>query len=355
MSLFNEMLGAGESLFKQEDALDPEYLPKLLPYRELQQKQIASAIKPLFSDRNGRNLFVFGSPGIGKTAAARWVLRDLEETTDEVLQLFINCWQKNSTYKIMLEICSLLDYKFTQNKNTDELFNVIKNMVNKKSAVFVFDEIDKVEDLDFLYAILNDIEKKTVVLITNYKNWIASLEDRIKSRLLPETLEFKSYTKEETKEILKQRIGFAFVPGVWAQDAFELVASRAGEIHDVRAGLFLLRQAGLAAEEAGQKRIALSHAQKSIEKLSTYETEKTPDLESDEKLVLELVKSNSGKKIGELFELYTKQGGTGTYKTFQRRIEKLEKGGMITSSRTFGGKEGNTTVITYQQPKLTEF
>jgi len=355
MSLFNEMLGAGESVFKDEDALDTEFLPKLLPYRELQQKQIASAIRPLFSDRNGRNLFVFGSPGIGKTAAARWVLRDLEETTDEVLQLFVNCWQKNSTYKIMLELCNLLDYKFTQNKNTDELFTVIKNIVNKKTAVFVFDEIDKVEDLDFLYAILNDIEKKTVVMLTNYKDWMASIEDRIRSRLLPEMLEFKPYTKEETKEILKQRIGFAFVPGVWAQDAFELAASRAGELHDVRAGLFLLRQAGLAAEEAGQKRIALAHAQTALEKLRSYENEKSPDLECDEKLVLELVKTHSGKKIGELFDLYAKNGGTGMYKTFQRRIEKLEKGGMISITKTFGGKDGNTTIIKYEQPKLTEF
>lgn len=355
MSLFNEMLGAGESLFKQEDALDPEYLPKLLPYRELQQKQIASAIKPLFSDRNGRNLFVFGSPGIGKTAAARWVLRDLEETTDEVLQLFINCWQKNSTYKIMLELCNLSGYKFTQNKNTDELFSVVKNIVNKKTAVFVFDEIDKVEDYEFLYSILNDVEKKTVILITNYKDWIAKLEDRIRSRLLPEQLEFKPYTKEETKEILKQRIGYAFVPGVWAQDAFDLVAARAGELHDVRGGLFLLRQAGLAAEEAGQKRIALAHAHTALERLGNFTEEKAADLVDDEKLVLELVKNNSGKKIGELFEAYTTKGGIGTYKTFQRRIEKLEKGGLITANKTFGGKEGNTTVVTYQQPTLTEF
>ncbi len=355
MSLFNEMLGAGESVFKNEDALDTEYLPKLLPYREMQQKQVASAIKPLFADRNGRNLFVFGSPGVGKTAAARWVLRDLQDTTDEVLQLFVNCWQKNSTYKILLELCSQLDYKFTQNKNGDELFTVIKNIVNKKTAVFVFDEIDKVEDFDFLYSILNDIEKKTVVLITNYKDWIAHLEDRVRSRLLPEILEFRQYTKEETKEILKQRVGYAFVPGVWSQDAFELAANRAGELHDVRAGLFLLRQAGLAAEEAGQKRIALAHAQKAIEKLSSFENQKVISLEDDETLVLGLVKSNSGKKIGELFELYTKQAGTGTYKTFQRRIEKLEKSGMISVNKTFGGKEGNTSVITYLQPKLTEF
>lgn len=355
MTLFKDMLGSGESIFKNEDALNPEFLPKLLPYREHQQHQIASAIKPLFADRNGRNIFVSGLPGIGKTAATCWVLRDLEETSDEVIPLFINCWQKNSTYKIMLELCSLLDYKFTQNKNTDELFTVIKNVVNKKTAVFVFDEIDKVEDFDFLYAILNDIEKKCVILITNYAAWLTSIENRIRSRLLPELLEFKPYTKEETKEILKQRIGYAFVPGVWAQDAFECIANRAGELHDLRAGLFLLRQAGIATETAGQKRITIEHANIALQTLKDWDQKTPAYLEDDTKLVFELIKEHSGKKIGELFSIYQEKGGIGTYKTFQRRIEKLEKENFITTNKTFGGKEGNTTIVTYKQPTLTEY
>ena len=355
MTLFKDMLGSGESIFKDEEVLDPEFLPKLLPYREQQQHQIASAIKPLFADRNGRNVFISGAPGIGKTAATKWVLRDLEETTDDVVPLFINCWQKNSTYKIFLELCHMLEYKFTPNKNTDELFTVIKNLTNQKSAVFVFDEIDKVEDLDFLYAILNDIEKKTVILITNYANWLTTLEARIRSRLLPEMLEFKEYTKEETKEILKQRLGYAFVPGVWAQDAFEVVANSAGELHDVRAGLFLLRQAGIVAERVGSKRIMQEHAVKAIAMLNEWNPNTIGSLEQDEKLVLELVKEHTGKKIGELFEVYAKKGGQCTYKTFQRRIEKLEKGDLVTTTKTFGGKDGNTTIVTFKQPKLSEF
>jgi cell division control protein 6 len=79
MSLFKDVLGAGESLFKNEESLDPEWVPKLLPHREMQQKAVANALKPLLQDRNGRNVFIFGAPGIGKTAATRVVLRDLEE------------------------------------------------------------------------------------------------------------------------------------------------------------------------------------------------------------------------------------------------------------------------------------
>ena len=143
MGYFDRHLSADESLFKNEDALDLEWLPKEIPFRENQQGAVASAIMPLISKRNGKNVFVFGDPGIGKTAAVRWILRDLEETTDEIDPVYINCWQKNTSYKIFVEICHVLGYKFTQNKNTEEIFSIIKNIVNKKSAVFVFDEIAK--------------------------------------------------------------------------------------------------------------------------------------------------------------------------------------------------------------------
>ena len=97
-------------------------------------------------------------------------------------------------------------------------------MANRKPIVVAFDEIDKVEDFDFLYSILNDIYKKSIFLITNYKEWLDKLEDRIKSRLMPEIIEFKPYDEKETSEILKQRTMYAFLPGVLDDAAFELIS-----------------------------------------------------------------------------------------------------------------------------------
>ena len=77
MSLFKDMLKDSETLFKNSIALDYDYIPKLIPYRENQQHFIANCIKPLFQNRNGRNCIVFGPPGIGKTVALRHVLQDL--------------------------------------------------------------------------------------------------------------------------------------------------------------------------------------------------------------------------------------------------------------------------------------
>lgn len=357
MGLFDAALKEGESLFKNEDALDYEFVPPVIPFRENQQHALASCIKPLLQGRNGRNVFVYGAPGIGKTSATRWVLKELEESTDDVHTLYINCWQKNTTFKIFEELCHLFGYKFTQNKHSEELLAVIKQHTLKKPAVFVFDEIDKAEDLDFLYALLNDIYKKSIILITNYKTWLDTVEDRIKSRLVPEIIEFREYDATQTKEILKQRMGYAFVPGVWQADAFSLIADKAAETKDVRMGLYLLREAGLAAEDACSRKILVEHAQQAIGKISEFMRRSANQLDDDTQLVLSVVKEQSGGRIGDLFKAYTDKGGQGAYKTFQRKIDKLSKSGFVSVEKITGGKEGTTTLVTFaaKDKKLNEF
>jgi cell division control protein 6 len=345
MGLFDDVLKGGESLIRNEQALDYEFLPKLLPFREGEQKYLAECIKPLFTSRSGRNVLIHGMPGIGKTAATRAVLRDLEENTDEIYVVYINCWQHNTTYKILIETCDQLGYKFTQNKNTTELMKVIASICNKKAAVFVFDEIDKVEEFDFLYSILMDVYRKAVFLITNYKSWLMELDERIRSRLTPELVEFKQYNAQETREILKQRMEYAFVPGVWMPDAFDAVAKRAAEVKDVRSGLFIMKNASLEAESKSSKKITLEHVKTALARMDEFFTKNQAELEDDTRNILELVNKNPGKKIGDLYHLYQKQGGQGSYKTFQRKIARLEQNRFITLEKSGGGAGGNTTIV----------
>lgn len=355
-NIFNDMLKSGESLFKNLDALDFEFIPKMLPYRENQQHYIASCVKPLLQGRNGKNIFIFGAPGIGKTAAIRWIFRDLEEHTDDVVPIYINCWQKNTTYKVVIEMCSLLGYKFTQNKKTEELFKIVKGILNKKTVVFAFDEIDKVEDFDFLYSILEEIFKKTILLITNYREKLDELDERIKSRLLPEMLEFPQYKVDETAGILKERAKYAFVPGVWDKDAIDLVAAKTSDVKDIRCGLYLMRAAGSIAEEGSSKKIMLNHAKLAIEKLPEFTIKDKDGLDDSSQEILGIVKENSGKKIGDLFKIYQKKGGSSTYKTFQRKIAKLSENRFISTEKITGGKEGTTTIVSIdKEKKLTEF
>jgi len=351
MGIFNDTLRDNETLIKNHDALDYEFLPKEIPYRENEQHYLATCIKPLFQGRSGRNLLIFGPPGIGKTAAVRHVLRDMEEETDEVHALYINCWKNNTTYKILLEMCDQVGFKFTQNKKTFDLYKVIAQIINKTGAVFVFDEIDKVEDYDFLYFVLEEIYHKAIFLITNYRSWLVDLDERIKSRLVPELQEFRQYTAKETEGIIKVRADYAFVSGIWNPEALNLVVKKTAELKDMRSGLFLLKESALQAEEKSKKKIEEEDVKGAIKKLDDFTIKNSAELEKEAKMIYELVKNHSGKKIGELYKAYQKEGGISSYKTFQRKIAKLEEGKFIQVTKHTGAG-GNTTIV---EKKLSDY
>ena len=357
MALFKDMLKADETLFKNSVALDYDYMPKLIKYREGEQQQMASCIKPLFQKRNGRNLFIYGPPGIGKTVACRHVLQELEEDSEDVVPIYINCWQKNTSFKILIEICNILGYKLTHNKKTDELFSIVKSMLNKKSAVFVFDEADKLDDFDFLYSILEEIYRKSIFLINNDSSWISELEERIKSRLMPEALEFRPYTNKETDGILRERIKYAFFESIWDEEAIELAVEKTFELEDIRSGLFILRESGNNAEDRSSRKITIDDVGNAIKKLPEFSSKDSSELEEEKKFMLEIIKKNSGKKIGDIYKIYQDNSGKAVYKTFQRKIAKLEKEGFISTEKIAGGKEGKTTIINYKNitKKITDF
>jgi len=356
MGLFKGMLGSEESIFKNDNALDFEFIPKLLPYRENEQKYVATCIKPLFVGTNGRNLFIYGAPGIGKTAAIKHVFRDLEYETEEVIPIYVNCWQKNTSFKVLLEICEQLGYRLTHNKKTEELFRVIKQMLSKKAAVFAFDEVDKLEDEDFLYMILEEVYHKSIFLLTNFEEWILDMDDRIKSRMLPEKLEFKRYNDEEMRGILEERRDYAFIPNSWSKEAFDTLVSKVAPASDVRKGLYLMRQAGISAELASSKTVEMEHLDSALEKMTDFTIKKSTDLDDETRFVLEIVKKNSGDKIGDLFKKYQEAGGKGQYKTFQRKVKKLLINKFITVKKLVGGAQGSTTIVKYEpEKKLTDY
>jgi len=217
MGLFDDALKADESLFRDEIALDIDFMPPKIAYRENENQRIAECIKPLFQKRSGKNLFITGSPGIGKTLAVRNVLNELEQETNEIIPLYVNCWKKDSAHKIILEICNHLGYRFTVNKTTDQLINEISKEINKKGCVIVLDEVDKLpqEAMSVLYSFTEDIYRKAIIFITNNKDFLSLLDRRIYSRLMPEVLEFRAYNFDETYGILKERMRYAFVEGIF--------------------------------------------------------------------------------------------------------------------------------------------
>ncbi|MFW6014287.1 MAG: Cdc6/Cdc18 family protein [Candidatus Nanoarchaeia archaeon] len=363
MGLFDQMLKEDESLFQNEVALDFSYQPKVILHRENEQKEIAYSIRPLLSKRNGRNLFIYGKPGIGKTVATKHVLRvieegeeDLGDDYEDIYTIYINCWQKNTSYKIIVEICDQIGYKFTQNKKSDELMKVAANIINRQGAVFVFDEVDKLEEYDFLYTLVEQIYRKAILMVTNHKEWIVGLDERVKSRLSADLLEFEPYNAKETKDILEQRKEWAFREGVFEEEAFSVAVQKAIEAQDIRVGLHVLKEAGSIAEAQSSKSINSEHIQKAVSKLDQLSVKNPDELNEDEKFILKIIKNNNYKKIGDLYKAYQEEKGEASYKTFQRKIKKLADNKFVSVKKVQGGPEGSTTIVSYlRTKKLTDY
>jgi len=263
------------SLFANPGVLEQEYLPRLLPYRENQHKYIADCLKPLFAGRNGRNLLITGSPGIGKTASIRFVFRKLTEETDRILPVYVNCWKHDTTFKIISSVAELFDIR-TEKKPIDEVFELmLKRMKQFDAVAFAFDEIDRIQDTNFLYRFLEDVPLKSIFLITNMSEWVAHLDRRILSRLMIEKLEFKPYNLEETRGILKERVQYAFAPYVWEPQAFEAVARKTYELKDIRLGLFLLKESGEIAEARNAEKIGVAEVEEAIRRIKDFYERKT--------------------------------------------------------------------------------
>ncbi len=355
MTIFDSLLKSGETLFANELALDFSFQPKLLLHREKEQFAIANTIRPLFAERTGKNMLVYGRPGIGKTVAVRHVFREIEEEHEGILPLHVNCWQHNSTYKISIALCDLMGYKFYQNKKTTEIFKDIQSRLNKTAVAFCFDEVDKLEDFDFLYTVLEEVYRKSVILISNYQEWYTTLDERLRSRLQPELLEFREYSPAEIQDILAQRLSFAFHAGVFQDDAFAAVVRHTVAQKDIRAGLHTMRLAAEAAEESSSRVVTAVHVAAVLEKSGELYMKSAIELDEDCQQILELMKGQSGQKIGDVFKNYEDAGGKQSYKTFTRKIHFLSSAGFISLEKAVGAG-GNTTLLHYQQMKrLTEY
>ncbi len=340
MNIFNNMLHHDETLFKNDLVLDYDYLPHILKFRENQQAHIATVIKPLFQKRMGGNLLITGRPGIGKTAACRHVLRDMEQYNDKITGVYVNCWKHDTAYKVLVEICNQIGYKWVMNKKTSELMQEIASILNKKAAVIILDEVDKLKEEQVIYHLVEDLFKKCIIMISNTKDFLAFLDERTRSRLLPEILTFEPYSYKETEEILLERSKAAFHEGVLRREMLEKLAEKTFDAEDLRCGLFLLKEAGNAAENRSSRKVEEKDIEKATEKLSGFVRSKIM-LDEEERELLRMIKEKNGTSSTIICEQY-KELFNKSDRTFRRKIAGLKANNLIESKE---GKDAQGTLV----------
>jgi cell division control protein 6 len=338
-------------IFKSEEALSTEYLPDLLPNRENQIKELANNLLPAAKGRKPQSTFLSGPPGIGKTAVTKYVLREFEEYSG-IKTFYINCWDYRTAVAILSKIAIDLG-TFVQRRSVskDEVIEKLKEACGKsrKSLIICLDEVDQMEK-EALYDLLRInqyIENPVgIVFISNNPHVFTDTEPRIRSSLSIEEIEFKPYSLEEMKGILKERakLAFAAVEEGVVLLAANCAVSKGG---DVRIGLDCLRKSGRIAEQENSDKVKIEHIKKIISEVKPAKPEILKEkINETEKIILGIVSEGKSWLSGEFYENYKKRvGDPVSERYFREFVNHLAEINLIKVRERKRGVKGRMRVI----------
>jgi len=237
--------------------------------REAYVESLRALLAPVLCGAAGRNVFVVGRPGTGKTLTVRFVLEQLkhqvENSSVSIGVVFVNAGRTRSPYHTLAEILRSLEVEVpVAGWQSGRLKEEFERQRQGKSIVIAIDEADSLvsKTREQLLYYLNRQERVTLILITNQWDDLSKLPARARSTLQLAPLIFEPYTKQEAKRILVERCALAFKVGAVDDEAIDLASVFAAEMQDIRAGFNLLLTAGLLAEGHARSKVDLVDLQR---------------------------------------------------------------------------------------------
>ncbi len=337
-------------LIKNENVLLPEYIPDILPGREREIKDISYNFKIALDGRKPQNLLVYGPPGTGKTAVIKHITKELEDYSNKVKIVHINCWHIGTRYGIIAEMARKIGFIApTKGVSIEEIFNRISEIMKKRRiiVIVILDEMDKLilsGHSEVLYDLsrMNEVYKVKISLvgIINELQLMTTLDPRIRSSVINSDVEFKPYTVPQLKEILMERAKYAF--NDFEEDAIGLAAAYGYKLNgDARISISILLNGGRIAEKNNYRRLnveSIEEAFKNKSYIMRKVEKKEIKLNKEEKKIIDVLK----KKEITSGELYKKLPDMNE-RTIRNYIKKLKETGLIEVREVVG--KGKTRMI----------
>ncbi len=344
-------------LIINEAVMLPEYLPKKLPGREREISDITYNFKIALDGRKPENLLVHGFPGTGKTAVLKFVLKELEEFSNKIKIVYINCWHAGTRHNIIVEIARSVGFiSPMKGVSIDNILKRTAEIVKKRNyaVVVVLDEMDRLIASghgDVLYDIsrMNEVHKvnMSVVGIVNDFELVTNLDPRIRSSAISRDVEFKPYGVPELKKILKDRADLAL--SSYDPEAIALCAAYAYKFKgDARKGISILLSAARIAERRGLNKLCVECVEEAVGKIKTFEKRKKPEVKLNgiEVRIIDAIKQEGRITSGELYEKMNDVND----RTLRNYINKLAESGIIDIKS--GGSRGNSRILMIRKDRV---
>lgn len=299
-------------ILRDASKLSPRYIPKELPHREKQLKDLLEFYSDLIERPDKAHLKIYrivGETGTGKTVTilkfGQIICEKAKKKGIELKYAYLNPKQHGVTRLLLFRhLVRQVDKKiFSTSLSAEELILSLVDYLNRtgKFLIIAFDELDYVlknskEPIIYNLTRINEVlpsEKCNVIGIIftsrslEYQKFI---DDATLSTLGRFYVTFEPYTSDQIFDILERRVDEAFYPGTISSKVLRFISDVTASPSiggDVRYALDLLYYAARLAENRGDDQVMLEHVREVISITSPSITEEDIMYLSDkEKFIL---------------------------------------------------------------------
>jgi len=356
----DDILMHDETIFRDIRVFNPDYVPDKFLHRESQMEALTLCLRPALRGGKLMNAVVVGSCATGKTTAIKKLFEKVEEYSDRIICVYINCQLHTTRYNIFSQIyqkmfghlppetgipVSRIYEKIMKHlKNNDQALMValddVDHLFHSKNANKIFYDILRAyEEFEGvrtgLFAVISDIEFRYI------------LDKNVNSIFIPKEIVFNPYTYNEMRDILKERVKTGFYPDVISEEILDEVAEETSSIGDLRVGINLLGLLGNIAEADASRTIEERHLKTALQSSSSISLKNTlENLSEKERTLLELIIESEDQQLiaGNLYKNLNDKKPL-SYASFDRLLNKLEFLRLIDIEFTGKGSKGNARVI----------
>lgn len=368
-NIFDNLADKG-SVFKDKQYLDHRFLPDNLPHRKDQITGIAKYWIEALNNVTPSDVTIYGKTGTGKTAAAKFAMKQLEEAaSNKELRIrteYIRCTDYTTEYQVIAKLCQQMGrdvpYRgWTKAEVVNTFRDILKSNLygNKMILIVVLDEIDILlkNDGDGILYTLTRTDNVSILSISNYVDFKKFIKSRVMSSFRDREIVFPPYGAQQLVDILEERSRLSFNPETLTNDVIPLCAAMAAkEEGDARYALDLLRTAGEIADEKESKLVHGDYVREAKDKIEHNKiTDLITTLPAQQQRVLEAILNLTQEKeeitSGKLYDTYKEvsKGDTVSYRRIFDFINELEMLGIIsTNTISRGCGRGRTNIISLQ-------
>ncbi len=363
-----------ETLFRDPEVLEIDYVPEQFEFRDAQMRELAFQIRPGLRGGRPLNTVCKGLPGTGKTTSIRKLFAEIEETTKKLVPVYINCQIDNTKFAILSQI-----YKSSAGHLPPSSGTSFKQVFDAVARILIKDEIVLIVALDDANYLLyeNEINKVLYTLLRSHETYEGTrigvmvivsdldvdlsraVDARVASVFRPTEIYFPPYENTEIQEIMRARVTQGLFPGVLSEELLDLVVKQTQKSGDLRVGIDLLKRATLSAERAARRSIQredICGAYEISKYLHLSYTIKT--LNDEERLILKSFAERSAKEhdmnAGDVYKSLKETLSIG-YTRFYEIVKKMD--GMRLINLQYRDGKGRTRIITlrYDPVKVLEY